>query len=1242
MNTPSLVSPGVELDVFDCALEGTTLIEASAGTGKTWNICVLYLRLLLEARLLPEQILVVTFTRAATAELRERIRGRIGMLAAALEAHTPLADHADPMLAGFARVIGANAPVPFDEARLRLQHAARSFDQAAVHTIHQFCRRALTESPFAAQAPLEFTLSESDARLRFALAADFWRQRVQAVAARDAGFAAWLVDRGASPSSLVRQLDRRLRKPLADLDFGVLDDAQTVQEASREARYTSLCTQWRAARAELATLMADALPALKGNVYKPHLLDAAFAAWAAYLDRGDCHRLDGDRKALRLLTRDKLATSAKKGMQAPAHAFFDHAQDLLDHIEGEEDRHRRQWLALLYEWLDAAPAALAARKRMARELVFDDLLGELHRALGQHGWLADTLATRFPAALIDEFQDTDPVQFEIFQRIYAHGEPLFLVGDPKQAIYAFRSADLHTYLTARDHAQARYTLGVNQRSTPAMIEACNRLFGTHPGAFVLPGLNYQPVRAGARARRRFDAADGYEEALHVWRLPRGAGEALALPAREAQLAAAQACADEIVRLLDEARLDGAPISGADVAVLVRSHRQGALMKRQLAARGVAAVELAQSSVFVSRDAVELERVLRAIETPADARCMNLALASDWIGFDAGALAALSAPASGAENGDPQALELAMHWIERFGQYRSLWQERGFPTMWRQLMRELRVPQRLATLPDGERRLTDVNHLGELLHERAARGDGIGPLLQWLAHARQEAAGESAQLRLESDRDLVRIVTVHKSKGLEYAVVFCPFLYAAPGAPRGGERLPEPCEYRDGGRVVLSYRDDDSVRDRAGREAALESAAEDARLIYVALTRAVYRLYLVSGIVSSGAQQSLKAASRSVLNWLVAGAGQAFEAWQDKPASPEALEAAWQALAGPAIRVAALPPAAARRFMPREPVLQDPRALEPTRRLQSSWQIHSFSALASGMRAGAESAEEPMQWLDYDVEASTLQSLAAPPLDGARDNPLLALPRGPQAGTCLHHLMERVDFAVPAQWPATIAATLAAHPNVLAEYEGAVTGEEWTDTRAPLASLLEAALQGLAQVEVAPGTTLAELDRARSLRELGFTFTVGADRFGARLADMRALLAEYGYALPEFERRRVAGFMKGFIDLVYEVDGRYYIADWKSNYLGEQAADYAGAALHAAMREHAYWLQALIYVVALHRWLRSTLPDYDYGAHVGGFVYLFVRGIAPAWQARVPGTGVLAQCPDESLILALDALLEDDR
>ncbi|WP_250434339.1 exodeoxyribonuclease V subunit beta [Caballeronia sp. ATUFL_F2_KS9A] len=1225
--TSSLDNIGVqELDVFSCALDGVNQIEASAGTGKTWNICALYVRLLLEKRLSVEQILVVTFTKAATAELHERIRSRLAGVAHAIEngdaAGDPFIEQLfDTTLAG----------IDADEAAKRLRIAVSTFDQAAIHTIHAFCQRALQEAPFAAAMPFAFEMEADDSALRFELAADFWRERVEPVAARVPSFASWLVAKGAGPASLDAQLARRLKKPLAALRFGDFGAAQT---ADMQALFDQACALWHAERDGIVKLLSDAKDALKANSYSTKIVGEAIEAWSAYFAEGDCHAPPPER-ALKL-TATALAKGTKVKNTPPAHAFFDQADALAASAAAAEASQRAMWLDIVREWLDHAPSELAARKRARRVVSFDDLLSNLHHALVKHAWLAEALRARYPAALIDEFQDTDPLQFAIFDRVFAPHGPLFLVGDPKQAIYSFRAADLHTYLAARDGASARYTLAVNQRSTPPIIEACNRLFEANPSAFILDGLDYQPVRAGTRQRGPFvdnTPAAAYSDIADfcVWMLPHG--ESVLVKAN-AQRDAAEACAAEIARLLrgaqrGEVTIGKAPLSAGDIAVLVRTHRQGSLVKRVLAAWGIGSVELAQASVFGSLDAEQIERVLAAIDTPGDPRRLRAALATDWFGLDAAALWRLEHADAADPHGEPID---STSWVERFSRYRTIWHERGFAVMWRTLARELSIATRLVARPDGERRLTNVNHLAELLQARSAEQPGIAPTLRWLAAQReQQGGGEEAQLRLESDRNLVQIVTVHKSKGLEYAVVFCPFLNDGASREASKSGLPDAREYHDdAGVAVLHYGMEGDEDDLASAAIAREQAAESARLVYVALTRAVFRCYVVAGSYLSS--RSTKESRRSVLNWLVAGGGKDFDAFCDAPPEEAEIVAAWHAVGARsqgAIGVAPLPVIDTREPLEADASHEHEIAARTNRRiLRDRWRMASFSSLiAAGARDEANQAQPVEARPDHD-ELAALDDTARTDAASNDESPLdpddiLAFPRGAAAGECLHRMFELADFTDESSWPAAVERALHEHPTPAPE------------ALAPrLRPMMLRLIGDTVRSEIAPGMRLATIPTTRRMNELEFLFPADSLDFSA----LRRLLAAHGFPDVALEAGALRGFIKGFIDMIVEHEGRFWIIDWKSNHLGDAASNYAAAPLATAMAEHAYHLQALIYVVALHRYLRARLAGYAYDTHVGGYLYLFVRGVRPDWRDGEEACGVHRGRPSLELVEALDRLM----
>ena len=1239
MTTPS------QLQVFEVPLGGVQLIEASAGTGKTWAICGLVLRLLLERRLTVQQVLVVTFTNAATAELRERVRQRLVDVLAGLKNPPPpgapaSGDRFVPDLLASLHAAGHSDA----DLQPRLEQALQDFDEAAIFTIHGFCQRALADTPLAALMPLQQELLADDRALLAEVVQDFWRQRV-AGAGADAALAAQLLERGDSPERWARLLKRHLARPLsrllwpADIDSPV-DSA--AQQQALQAAFTAAQAAWATQRSAVLDALATGLGGLHKTYYKPDAPAVAGAAWDALLAAPRAPA-DAPEGAV-LLAADNLARRTTKGNSPPAHPFFATAQALLDAMAASSHALALARLRLLRDLLRDGAQRQREAKRARRVVAFDDMLANLHQRLHDPAapGLAAALRQRFPAALIDEFQDTDPLQWAVFQAVYggpeADGAPLFLVGDPKQAIYSFRHADLHTYLAARSQAQAVHTLAQNQRSVGPLITALNRLFGVHGRPLMQPGLDYHPVTEGSKPKPVLVDASDARAPLQVWTLPRPASGPLLKS--DAKRCAAATCAGEIARLLTEARagritLGGRPLEAGQIAVLVRSHAQGGVMRQALAALGVGSVELSQASVFQGPDAEELERVLAAMLQPGRDGLLKAALATRVMGLAAHQIDALA--------GDEAA------WLDQvlaFGRWGATWRQRGIGVVLQQWRQAAGVAQRLLAAPDGARRLTNLLHLGELLHQASADQPSPEALLRWLQAQRDDPRGDEAtQLRLESDQHLVQIVTIHKSKGLEYPVVFCPFLWDGRSnlQPDGLDGV---AVRDDTGQAGVDFRSGlDAAFDEAAAkaQAKLEDAAETLRLVYVALTRAVQRCYLVAGSYSMLAfgKPSTTESGRSLLNWLVLGGGLTGTDWFDskrKPAPPFEVDAAWQTLATPgALAVDVLPPAHRQPLPPGDDATAPLSALAPPAPLPRPWRIGSYSGLTQQLLDSPAAPDEadtsalqPRAGADHDAavaDAADGDGAAAPmPADDIR-----RFPRGAQAGECLHAAFELADFSDATTWPAAADQALRQH--------GPLATRDGADDDA-LSAMLQRALADVLATPLPVGTAtplrLATLGRRQRLVEL--EFHLHAPQLSAHA--LQRTLAAHGYPAPRFGFSELQGYLKGFIDLVVVHEGRWFIADWKSNHLGDDPADYAQAGLDAAMTAHHYQLQSLVYSLALQRWLQQRLPGYRHDTHFGGALYLFVRGLRPGWtQADGRPTGLHVHRPSAAVLQQLSALLE---
>jgi exodeoxyribonuclease V beta subunit len=1209
------MSAPAPFDVFECGLDRVNLIEASAGTGKTWSICVLVLRLLLERALEVRQILVVTFTNAATAQLRERVRSAIAETLAWLRAGPDASAPADGFAARLVQAVERHAAVARPQMANLLDQALQAFDEAAILTIHGFCQRALSDASFSAALPFTLELITDDREMALQAVQDFWRNRIAGNSCPPA-LAAYLVQCGDTPDRYAQLLARSLAKPLARnrwpsaIDREPALDLKAVTRAFEAAR-----TTWAAQRERILDLLAGAGEALHRGRYSAAGIAQAGREWDAWLQQASpLPRPDGSGR-LEMMSSVRLVASTKKSRITPVHPFFEQARDLLAASDAVYAGLELARLRLIRDLIEMAGAGLRRHKRERRVISFDDMLQNLHAALesAEHPGLAGSLRQRFPVALIDEFQDTDPLQFAIFDRIYCRaGGPAFFVGDPKQAIYSFRHADLHAYLRARGRADATWTLAQNQRSTQDLIDGLNALFSATPDAFMLPGLSYHDVSMGSRPRPPFHDGSERRSDLQVWMLPDGDGERL--DKREARARSLQATAAEIARLLTEGRagrirIDAAPLKPADIAVMVRTHAQGTELKRELAALNVGSVELTQASVFATSEAGEVERVLIAINEPAREPLLRAALATELMGFDAARLAHLALREDG----------LLEH-LERFADYRQAWLRQGVGVMVRRLLADYQVSSRMLRLPDGERRLTNLLHLGEQIHQAAAAHESPDALLRWLHAQRSEGSiDEVAQLRLESDRNLVHIVTIHSAKGLEYPVVFCPLLWD--GRTQFGAAPLEGREYHDGnGDAVIDWRSDaDAGAELVAIEAqiGLERAAELLRLIYVAMTRAIVRCYLVAGCYTIG--RSGAESARSLLNWLVCGRGMAPDQWLGSGRDIDSISAAWQALGRrlrPKIDVAALPQGPGTPVAPEAAAPESLTALALVSAIASPWRVSSFTGLALDARSEAAAT-------DHDGRVAEGAATAAGPAGLAPDD-ILRFPRGPRAGECLHAMFERADFTQPDGWHDAVARALSAHPPARPQAAAA----------SALADMALRMLRDVTAARLPDGLVLGTVTPDRRLAELEFDLPAPRLSAGA----LNATLQSLGYDVPRLAFNDLRGYLKGFIDLVFEHAGRFYVLDWKSNHLGYTASDYAAAPIAASMAAHAYHLQYLLYTLAVDRYLKLRVPGYRYETHFGGVLYLFVRGVRPDWvDADGAPAGVFHHRPDAAAIARLQRL-----
>lgn len=1278
------MSPPRPLRVETFPLLGSQLIEASAGTGKTWTIAMLYLRLVLGPHhdgleaiarpLHPRDILVVTFTEAATQELKDRIRQRLAEAAAVFR--EPSRAEAD-WPAALRPIAALRALYPegqWPTLAQRLQTAADAMDEAAIFTLHGWSHRVLREQAFASGTPFTLSLLPDLGDAIDEAVADLWRlqYRTLPVALAKPVATAWN-----DPEAL----GDALRPLLPHADHWAQQDA-ALADTPVEELLSRAQDERRAALARLKQPLPMQVDEAKAALQSHGLLGAM--GTARHVDRWF----------------SDLATWAMSDDDTPPRLNTGWDRLTLAHLKAQVGDALPAEVATLPLWqtlgtlrtdLQALPsplgrllrhAAVWVGRRVGQRLAerdqigFDGLLARLAQALdsGDDSPLAARLRERFPVALVDEFQDTDPVQLRILDRIYplaqpAPGTALILIGDPKQAIYAFRQADIHSYLQARRACEGRlWRLDTNHRSSEAMVAAVNHLFGQAEhrrpeGAFRFgqgadTPVPFTAVQARGRAERWGAGPDTPPEpALVVAHLPRPDGG----PWNQERLreAVAGACADTVARWLQDAA-DGragfwtpasgdtparwSPLQPEDIAILVNDRFEAAALQTALFERGVASVYLSErESVYASPEAEDLERWLQACAHPRDGTALRAALATASLGLSPATLDAWTR--------DDGAWE---QMLERFAHYQSVWQRHGVLPAVRTLLHDFRVPERLlgddASRHRGERALTNLLHLAELLQQTTDGGAGHRDpvaVLRHLRRSRQRAergappdGGDSAtpQLRLDSERDRVQIITVHKSKGLEYPLVCYPF--AGQARPMG-DRLARQTQgvrtltwHDDQGWLQVTLSDEGERWQQALARAEEERWAEDVRRLYVALTRARHATWIgvaatdvlpqsalghLLGIDSTAGD--LDAAIESALHRLTADNAVIALERRLRDTPPQRLRA--EPAAGHVARAARIAPA--------------------TRRQR--WWIASYTALlAESTGAPGPDEDAPAAWPDAPDSARDAQfaedfGTAAPtalgdgaagPLESVVDTPpepWHRLPRGALTGTALHAVLEacaRSGFAWAAADPGW----------VLAQAKTALAGQAWpTDRLDRDASDLAAWTRTILATPLSlPGGGPAALrDVARTQAEM--EFWLGTAPLSSATLDAWVCHAiEPGATRPALRPATLNGMLKGFIDLVFEHQGRYYVLDHKSNALGADDAAYDPAALQQAVLMNRYELQGVLYLVALHRLLRQRLPDYRPADHLGGMLCVFWRGV------HGPTHGVYARPAPIPLIERLDAAL----
>ena len=1118
-------------------LSGSNLIEASAGTGKTYSIAILTLRLIIEKNIRIEKILMVTFTKAAVAELETRVRTFV-RLALKVSRGEDIEDKTIERMVKTQMVIQKKEKVTVEE---KLSTAQEFLDETSVLTIHSFCQRTLSEFSFETSqifraetiTPDEFNQITEDAFN------DFWRRRITTIKSE-------LLE-----LMLAAELKHEEVLKLVKQAFGgkMLVTNLTIPKDFLEPSYQNVLLQQiinnKNAILTLKDLIIQRIIANKVvllqkiNNYKNaqkafiHLFDEE--NWDAVIDvvydRNDKDYIAG---IFEIIIQD-------------IRTLGDLKQKIGDEFELIVNN-------IAVEAIRVVQKSILEVKSNRGIITFDDMIELLHKAVmngGGNQKLIDALQKKYEAVFIDEFQDTDKAQYAIFEKLFNNEKILFYIGDPKQSIYAFRKADIFTYFHAKKNVDNLHEMNTNHRSTEAYINAMNEFFQPDPN-FDTFSFKDDPNIAKAIEYIKVGSPN-----------PNSKGELLCsgkpikplkISMHENKKELVSAVRGIITDLFTVGRYtivkEGKtnPIKPSDIGILVRTKKQAKVMKALLASLRIPAVTIDETRLLESDEAKELYYILTAVNEISTAH-ISRALLSNLGGYNNKTLLAA----------DDEAI------LAQFKIYQETWKEKGLYLMLRKFMSDHKVNERLydPKAENPERVISNVQQLIEILHKMAVRKKyEPKELIQWLKKGMEgdTREGDEFEQRLENDQDAVQIVTIHKSKGLEYNIVLAPHLDL-----KSDETYKKSISYRDptdGEYYVVKKKLMDDAQEKLYLD---QSEQENRRLMYVAVTRARYQCY----ITGNGASYYNNSSLRTFNQVLEANAEnlQHVEFW--------------------------IPPSPTRSFRYTSPVA----ATHPVYAVANNFHLenlHWIKTSYSGLNP------------DHDIISAPKSSN---PITSAYDKFVFQeLKKGAHTGNLLHYIFEHIDFTKQETWK-----------RVIEQAMKRLSGSDNEDYRDGIFELIKQVTAAIMPGE--QSFSMNQVTKDKRINELEFDFLLSPFH-----TDKLQALSNEAHPFRIKTITELEGIMNGKIDLFFEHEGKYYILDWKSNFLGNSLDFYGDNSVKNAMYENNYNLQYLIYTVALTKYLKLRKPDFDYDTHFGGVIYLFLRGV------RAGGaSGIYYTKPDEQLI-----------
>jgi len=1209
-----------KFDLLKTPLEGASLIEASAGTGKTYAITGLFLRLILEKNFAVDRILVVTYTEAATAELKERIRSRL------------LATR-DAFLTGTSNDEFINSLVQknkdINDALNRINDAIRCFDQASIFTIHGFCMRTLYENAFESGSLFDTDLIENQDELETETADDFWRKRFY----KAPGFIInYLIEKKIYPDTLLSSIGNSRSHP----DLKIIPDQEITDAGLAENRYrdtfNAVAIEWRSSKKEITNILLNN-SSLNRNRYRIKAIEKHIVEMDAIMSSS----ATGSPlfKGFEKFTTSVIADSIKKDCVAPEHNLFDLCEALKTSSEALESVYDNILVGFKKDLIDFIKGEMTRRKQAENVRSFNDLLTDVHEALlGEKGnLLSEAIRRAYGAALIDEFQDTDPIQYAIFHKVFGKGNSiLFLIGDPKQAIYGFRGADIFTYMQAAKMVQKRYTLKENYRSESSFITAVNTVFNNASNPFLFEDIMFEMVSPPTIEINSEELSISGEDKkpFIVWQVNSENNNYGKREVRRQSISRggdrviADAVAGEISRLLylsDKGNvfIGDRSFTSGDAAVLVRTNAEAEIVKESLNQLNIPGVVYGSGNVLESGEAKELERVLAGIIRADKDAVLKAALATEMIGVSDKDLFH-----------DTEKYEAIEEHREIFLDCRDLWQMQGFMKMFRKLLRLEKIMTRLIAFTDGERRITNILHLAEILQKKSVEAKiDAEDLLRWFQRQLDpmQIRLREEQLRLESDENAVKIITIHKSKGLEFPVVFCPFLWG-----KSSLRKNSPVLFHDmNDQMKLTLDVGSKQLDTSRFLAERELLAENLRLVYVALTRAKNRCYMVWGKLNkaeTSAPAYLFHQPKPNEGDMAQRVKDRYLSFDENALSKDLFRLS--ANSAGSISITELPRENGEPYKPIRHKTEKLLAREFNGRIERSWRISSFSSIAH-RRHGDDAADH--DGLFSGKDPGVIDDEKWNSQDHKEIDPVFLFPKGAKAGTCLHEILENIEFTEPASMN-----TVQVVEQKLNEYGFKA---EWKDT---VCGMIENVLSAPLDKNNRDLKLMCISGKDR-LNELGFYYPLNTmapkklKKVFLENGSKTVFSNRFFHQVDMLDSSVVSGYMKGFVDLIFHYKGKFYIVDWKSNFLGYSRNDYSVSALSKEMEHRLYILQYHIYAVALHKYLKIRMPEYRYEKNFGGIYYIFLRGISGKGDDDF---GIYHDRPDETLINRLCDLFENQK